>query len=90
MPILDEQERAALLTADSELSELQEALEAAANSNALDAELLQRLQRTAHDAAGRMNRNLPPQVDADARDEIRRRLIDLLTLQRSDELCPLD
>lgn len=90
MPILDEQERAALLTADSELSELQEALEAAANSNALDAELLQRLQRTAHDAAGRMNRNLPPQVDADARDEIRRRLIDLLTLQRSDELGPLD
>jgi AraC-like DNA-binding protein len=90
LPILDDQERAALLTADSELSDLQQALEAAANSNALDAELLQRLERTAHDAAGRVNQNLPPQVDADARDEIRRRLIDLLTLQRSEDFGPLD
>jgi len=90
LPILDDQERAALLTADSELSDLQEALEAAASSNALDADFFERLERTAHEAAGRVNQNLPPQVDADARDEIRRRLIDLLTLQRTEGFEPLD
>jgi uncharacterized protein (DUF2384 family) len=84
MPVLDEQERAALVEADDQLSELQAALEAAAHSNALDPELFQRLGVTARDVIHRLNQSLPPHLDADARDEIRRRLIELLTLPRED------
>lgn len=90
MPVLDEVERAALVEADSELSGLQEALEAAAKHNALDEDLLERLRNTAREAASRVNRNLPPQIDADSRDEIRRRLIDLLTLRAEEGLGQLD
>lgn len=90
MAVLDGAERAALEEADQDLSGLQEALEAAAQSNALDVEVLQRLAVTAREAAGRLNQRLPLQVDPDARDEIRRRLIDLLTLAPSDDLRPLD
>lgn len=89
--MLDAAERDALLDADQELSGLQEALEAAAQSSALDAELIDRLQRTALAAAGRVNASLPLHIDADARDEIRRRLIDLVTLHPAGErLAPLD
>jgi AraC-like DNA-binding protein len=80
MPVLDDQERAALVEADSQISGLQQALEAAARSDALDTEMLRRLRVTAREAIHRLNQNLPPHLDADARDEIRRRLIDLLTL----------
>jgi AraC-like DNA-binding protein len=89
MPVLDDEERAALVEADSQISALQQALEAAARSNALDRESLQRLETTAREAIHRLNQNLPPQLDADARDEIRRRLIDLLTL-RTDDVPLLD
>jgi AraC-like DNA-binding protein len=37
-----------------------------------------------------VNQKLPPQVDANARDEIRRRLIYLLTLRPDEGLLPLD
>lgn len=80
IPVLDEQERAALLEADDELSHLQSVLETAAQSRALDRESIDRLSTTAHDIVARVNAHLPPQVDVDARDEIRRRLIELLTL----------
>lgn len=89
MPVLDDQERAALVEADGELSGLQRALEAAVQNNALDPESVERLQDTAEQVVSRVNANLPPQLDADARDEIRRRLIDMLTLHhRNGE--PLD
>lgn len=90
VPVLDEAERDALLQADHDLAGLQEALEAAARTNALDSELIERLEATARAAASRVNQHLPLQVDADARDEIRRRLIDLLTLRPDDDLQPLD
>jgi AraC-like DNA-binding protein len=90
MPVLDDLERAALAEADSELSGLQEALEAAAKHKALDEDLVERLRNTAREAASRVNRNLPPQIDADSRDEIRRRLIDLLTLRPEEGLGQLD
>jgi hypothetical protein len=81
LPVLDEQERAALLEADDELSGLQLALEAAVQNDALDRESLDRLRDTAQEIIKRVNANLPPHIDADARDEIRRRLIDVLTLK---------
>jgi phage terminase large subunit-like protein len=81
MPVLDEQDRAALLEADDELSELQAALEAAAQSNAIDHDAVDRLRETAHDAVARVNGKLPMHIDADARDEIRRRLLEMLTLK---------
>jgi AraC-like DNA-binding protein len=80
VPVLDEREREALVEADSQLSALQDALEAAAHSDALDREVFERLRVTAREAIHRLNQNLPPQLDPDARDEIRRRLIDMLTL----------
>lgn len=81
MPVLDEQDRAALLEADDELLGLQAALEAAAQSDAIDSEAVDRLRDTAQHAAARVNAKLPMHIDADARDEIRRRLVEMLTLQ---------
>lgn len=81
MPVLDEQDRAALLEADGELSGLQVALEAAAQSNAIDRDAIDRLRETAHQAVARVNGKLPMHVDADARDEIRRRLLEMVTLE---------
>jgi hypothetical protein len=89
LPVLDEQERAALVVADDELSGLQRALEAAVANDALDVDAIERLRYTAQEIVVRLNSNLPPQIDADARDEIRRRLIDMLTL-RDDDGTPLD
>jgi uncharacterized protein (DUF2384 family) len=89
MPVLDERERAALRQADDELSDLQLVLEAAVQRDALDHESVKRLHDTAEQVAGRVNADLPMQVDADARDEIRRRLIDMLTLS-IDDGAPLD
>lgn len=90
MPVLDQGEREALTRADGQLSGLQRALEAAARSDALDDETVARLDSTAREAAARVNQDLPPQIDADARDEIRRRLISLLTLSPKEGLLPLD
>lgn len=90
LPVLDEQERAALVEADEQLSKLQDALEAAARSDALDRETFQRLEATAREAVHRLNANLPPHLDADARDEIRRRLIELLTVGDEEGLALLD
>lgn len=80
MPVLDHDERAVLQDADVELSNLQRALEAAAESDALDPDTIERLKVTAEQTVARLNTNLPPQIDAEAGNEIRRRLIDLLTL----------
>ena len=84
MPVLDNQERAALQEADNQISALQDALEAAAKTDALDSETFHRLVGTAKEAIHRVNQNLPPQLEADARDEIRRRLIEVLTLPTED------
>jgi uncharacterized protein (DUF2384 family) len=89
MPVLDERERAALVEADGQLSGLQAALETAVQHGALDDESIDRLRTTAEEIVVRVNANLPPQIDADARDEIRRRLIDMLTLGAADG-APLD
>lgn len=84
MPVLDEQDRAALIEADDELVGLQAALEAAAKNNAIDADAVDRLRETAQAAVARVNAKLPMHVDADARDEIRRRLLDMLTMRLGD------
>lgn len=80
VPVLDEREREALVEADNQLLALQDALEVAAHNDALDREVFERLGVTAREAIHRLNQNLPPQLDPDARDEIRRRLIEILTL----------
>ena len=90
MPLLDASERGAVLEADQEISGLQEALEAAVHSNALDAEAFERIQGTVLAAVGRVNANLPLHADPDARDEIRRRLLDLVTLPAAISAPPLD
>ncbi|HYJ00328.1 MAG TPA: hypothetical protein VEX36_11725 [Thermoleophilaceae bacterium] len=80
MAVLEDVERQALLDADQSLSKLQESLEEAASAGAIDDEAIERMTRTAREAAGRVNDHLPPMIDPQARDEIRRRLIDVLTL----------
>lgn len=89
MAVLQERERAALRDADDKLLRLQEALEAAIENNALDRDALSRLRETGEQVIRRLNDELPPQVDAEARDEIRRRLLDMLTLG-AQEGEPLD
>ncbi|MGI8729238.1 MAG: hypothetical protein ACR2LK_04510 [Solirubrobacteraceae bacterium] len=81
MPVLDEQDRAALLEADQEVAGLQAVLEAAAQSNAIDHDAILRLRDTTLDAIALVNSRLPMHVDAEARDEIRRRLVEMLTLK---------
>jgi transcriptional regulator with XRE-family HTH domain len=84
MPVLDQQDRAALLEADVELSGLQSALEAAAQGNAIDRDAVERLRETAQVAVARVSASLPMHIDADARDEIRRRLLDMLTFRTEE------
>ncbi len=90
MPVLDQQERQALEEADARIAELQKTLEQAARSSALDGDATTRLRATADEAAARVNQELPVQIDPDAQNEIRRRLIELLTLPSYDQLAPLD
>lgn len=90
MAVLDETEREMLRAVDGDLSTLQGAFEAAAAANALDQDFLDRMRSTANELVHRVNRDLPPHVDPDARDEIRRRLIDLLTLPAQSTMPLLD
>lgn len=80
LPVLEEVERQALEDADQSLARIQTALEEAARRGAIDSDVIDRLAATARDAAGRVNSHLPPDIDAQAADEIRRRLLDVLTM----------
>lgn len=76
---LDQHDRQTLVEVDARIADLQEALEAAARSSALDGDFLARLIATAEEAAARVNRELPVQIDSETQNEIRRRLIGLIT-----------
>jgi len=80
MPLLAPEERSALEDADAVVEDIQRALEAAAAAGVVDGDALARLGTTAREAAGRVNVLLPPHVDPAAADEIRRRLIEILTI----------
>ena len=80
MPLLAPEERTALEDADAVVKDIQRALEAAAEAGVVDGDALARLGTTARAAAGRVNLLLPSHVDPAAADEIRRRLIGILTL----------
>lgn len=79
MAVLEEVERRALEDVDAALSEIQVSLEEAARTGALDVEVLERTTETFEEMARRLNESLPPQVDAHTADEIRRRLLSVLT-----------
>lgn len=89
MAVLEQGEREALEDVDASLSKLQRSLEEAAAADALDKETLERMARTAKEAAARVNDRLPPRIDPQATDEIRQRLIDVLTLD-VDRMTSLD
>jgi uncharacterized protein (DUF2384 family) len=80
LAVLEDVERRALAEADEAFARIQGSLEDAARSGALDREVFARLATTARDLAGRVNESLPPELDPRAADEIRRRLIAILTL----------
>ncbi len=89
LPVLEQHERDAIQDADAQLSDLQDALQDAAQHGAVDPEVFDRLTLTAREVSARVNRDLPLHLDADARDEVRRRLVELLTLP-TDGQEPLD
>lgn len=89
MAVLEEGEREALKSVDDSLRQIQRSLEEAARSGAIDEVTIQRLAQTAKEAARRANENLPGLIDAQAADEIRRRLIGILTLNL-EQLSSLD
>lgn len=85
MPVLAEEANLdALRKTDEALGRMQQLIEAAIEADAVDREQLERVTVTGRDLVARLNRQLPPDVDADARDEIRRRIIDLLVLSPED------
>lgn len=80
MTVLAPDERQALQNADAAVAEIQAALESAASTGAIDDDAVRRLGETARAAAGRVNELLPPHVDPAASDEIRQRLLSILTV----------
>jgi uncharacterized protein (DUF2384 family) len=89
MAVLETDEREALATVDEKLSHIQRSLDVAARSNALDLEIFERLNDTFKQVAGRLNANLPPEIDAATTDELRRRIVDVLT-REFEGASPLD
>jgi len=89
MPVLEEVERQAFSEADAVLAQLQGSLEDAASSGAVDRDIFDRLSVTAKELAARVNENIPPEFDTVAADEIRKRLLAMLTIN-FDELPSLD
>lgn len=89
MAVLEQDERQALEDVDAVLSKLQRHLEEAAAAEALDAETIDRMVRTAREMTARVNDRLPPMIDPRATDEIRQRLIEVLTLDL-DRMSSLD
>jgi hypothetical protein len=89
MAVLESDGRQALAAVDEKLSSIQHALDVAASSNALDQEAFARLGDTFKQVAGRLNTNLPPEIDPAASDELRRRIVDVLTREFEDA-SPLD
>lgn len=84
MPVLEQHERDAIQEADASLSGLQESLHDAAQQGMLGQEFFNRLSVPAREVIARVNRELPLHLDADVRDEVRRRLVELLTLPAND------
>lgn len=84
VPVLEEVGRQALEGVDETLLQIQRSVEDAARSGAIDRDLLERLEKTSREAAARANENLPREIDAQATDEIRRRLLGIVTRDFSD------
>jgi AraC-like DNA-binding protein len=84
MAVLEQSERLALESADAQVAVIQRSLDAAAAAGAIDGDVLRRVAETARDAAGRVNDLLPGHVDPAASDEIRRRLLSILTVDLRD------
>jgi uncharacterized protein (DUF2384 family) len=84
VPVLQQPGRQALEKADAQLGRIQESLEAAARAGALDRDVFDRAAMTFRDAAARVNQNLPSEIDAQAADELRARVINILTREIED------
>ncbi len=84
VPVLEEAGRQALEQVDKALAQIQQSLETAARSGALDPEVVERVDRTFRHAAARVNDNLPTEIDPQAAAEIRQRVIGILTRDFSD------
>jgi hypothetical protein len=87
---LDASERASLQDVEDRLAQWQTSLEAAAEQGALDEDHLQRLMGTLHQLASAVNAGVAPPVDPDVANEIRDRLVRLLTLDVDGSARPLD
>jgi hypothetical protein len=84
VPVLEEVGRQALESVDEKLAQVQRSLETAARAGALDRDMLDRIATTSREVAARVNKNLPPEIDAEAVAEIRGRLLDVVTRDFSE------
>lgn len=82
-------ERGAIEALDESILRVQRTMEEAATSGALNPERLDRFVGTVREAARRANERLLPQIDPDLANEIGRRLLAVLTLDR-ERLSVLD
>lgn len=90
MPVLQEQERRALIDADHQLARLQAALDDAAQQGAFDDAHVDRWRGMARDVAARVDEELPLDIDPSAASEIRSRLVKMLTVEPSEQQRSLD
>ncbi|HWK27568.1 MAG TPA: hypothetical protein VNS09_13455 [Solirubrobacter sp.] len=79
MAVLGETERQALESVDAGIAGMQRTVEHAAMADALDAEILTRLAATFKDIAGRVNETFPPEIDSPTLNELRWRMVKVLT-----------
>lgn len=87
---IDGPQRQSLAHAEQEISGWQRSLELAAEQGALDAESLDRFARTFRKLAAAVNEGLAPELDPEATDEIRRRLLAIFTASLEAHRRPLD
>lgn len=87
---IDASQRASLLDVEGQLAQWQSSLEIAAEQGAVDEEHQHRLTETLRRLAAAVNDGLAPPIDPDAANEIRERLLRLLTLDPAAHQQPLD
>ncbi|MGE4425513.1 MAG: hypothetical protein AB7G37_03560 [Solirubrobacteraceae bacterium] len=87
---LEPAQRATLQHVDDGLARWQSTIEDAAQQGAIDPELLDRLSETLRQLVVAANDGLVPPLDAETSNELRRRMLNLVTIDADDRRAPLD
>ncbi|WP_157251498.1 hypothetical protein [Patulibacter americanus] len=87
---LEPAQRATLQQVEGDLARWQSTVEDAAEQGASDPEFLQRLSESLRQVVATANDGLMPPLDAETSNELRRRLLRLVTIDGDDSRAPLD